>query len=553
MLLTITYRGEHSDELGYLLHKNPARAQQFALSFGRAYVFYPEVTETQTTAAVLLDLNPVDLARGKAGSASGGLFDYVNDRPYVASSFMSNALVKIFSTAMSGRCEKRPQLAEKTLDLEAKLTMLPCRGEADLVRRIFEPLGYEVNYESFILDEEYPDWGESDYLNVSLRGTVRLCELLNHLYVLIPVFDRQKHYWMADEEVAKLLRHGEGWLAGHPERTMIINRYLNKRKSLVNTAFRRLVETEEPEEAEEPEAEDEAGEPAADIMDEAGIGRTAADYIEEAETGAKANGTEKTFTAAAASTEKTETCETADGVSEGRAAAATEEPRAEDGGERAAELDDTRREQLERKEKKLSLNKRRLEAAAEMVRRCGASSVIDMGCGEGQLLALLLNQKQLTRIAGTDVSVSALERAEQRLHLERMPEAKRKKLRLFQGALTYRDKRFEGYDAACVIEVIEHLDPERLSAFERVVFEFAAPQTVVLTTPNAEYNVNYEGLAEDDLRHSDHRFEWSRKQFRNWTQAVCEAFGYTCEFFDIGDVDEVSGTPTQMGVFTRCE
>lgn len=230
------------------------------MSFGRAYVFYSKAEEPECTAALLIDLNPVDLARGKVGSTEGGLFDYINDRPYVASSFMSTALSKVYSTAMSGRCSAHPELAISPLDLEAQITMLPCRGDAELVRRIFEPLGYTVSFESFILDEKFSEWGSSDYMNLTIRGKVKLCDLLNHLYVLIPVFDKQKHYWMSDDEVEKLLRHGEGWLSTHPEMKLITRRYFNKKKSLANRAIEQLLDTEEIESAvEETPVESEVG------------------------------------------------------------------------------------------------------------------------------------------------------------------------------------------------------------------------------------------------------------------------------------------------------
>jgi hypothetical protein len=127
MLLTITYNGENVSDLGYLLHKNPARPQTIELSFGKAHVFYPEVSAERCTAALLLDIDPLDLARGKEGSGSGGLFDYVNDRPYVSSSFMCTAISQAFGTAMSGRCEKRQALADTPLRLSARITMLPCK------------------------------------------------------------------------------------------------------------------------------------------------------------------------------------------------------------------------------------------------------------------------------------------------------------------------------------------------------------------------------------------------------------------------------------------
>jgi 3' terminal RNA ribose 2'-O-methyltransferase Hen1 len=481
MLLTITYRGEQATDLGFLLHKNPARAQMFDMSFGHAYVFYPKAEDTECTAALLIDLNPVDLARGKVGSNEGGPFDYINDRPYVASSFMSTTLSKVYSTAMAGRCDKRSELAASALDLEARITVLPCRGETELVRRIFEPLGYAVTFESYPLDEKFPEWGESDYINLTLRGKLRLCDLLNHLYVLIPVFDKQKHYWMTDDEVEKLLRHGEGWLSAHPEMRYITRRYFNRKKSFANRAIERLLDTDEIENAvEETPAENE--------------GTLSEPEAVEAETSSR-----------------------------------------------------------EVKEKRQSLNDRRLDAVVRAVRDCGAKSVADLGCGEGRLLSRLIDENRITKLTGLDVSVYALERAKNRLHLDRVAEYKRDKLSLIQGSLTYRDKRIEGFDAVCVTEVVEHMDIDRLFAFERVVFEFAAPRTVILTTPNKEYNKNYERMCAETMRHHDHRFEWTRAEFRKWSENVCRRFGYSVVRSDIGEPDEVAGAPTQMGVFTKCE
>ncbi|MDR1193819.1 MAG: 3' terminal RNA ribose 2'-O-methyltransferase Hen1 [Peptococcaceae bacterium] len=502
MLLTITYRGEQATDLGFLLHKNPTRAQVFDMSFGRAYVFYPKAGDTECTAALLLDLNPVDLARGKVGSTEGGLFDYINDRPYVASSFMSTALSKIYSTAMSGRCDKRPELAASALDLEAGITMLPCRGETELVHRIFEPLGYAVNFAGYSLDEKFPEWGESDYVNLTVRGKVRLCDLLNHLYVLIPVFDKQKHYWMTDDEVEKLTRHGEGWLSSHPEMKYITRRYFNRKKGLASQAIERLLDTDEIESAVE-------GAPAESA---------AADEAEGATEGAAADATEGA-------------------AAEGKAGAAAES------GPKAKEV----------KEKRAPLNDQRLAAVVQAVRDCGAKSVADLGCGEGRLLARLMNENQVTKLTGLDVSLYALERAKGRLRLDRVAEYKRDKVTLIQGSLTYRDKRIEGFDAVCVVEVMEHMDIDRLPAFERVVFEFAAPRTVILTTPNEEYNKNYELMSGGDKRHHDHRFEWTRAEFRQWSESVCQRFGYSVAYLDVGETDETAGAPTQMGVFTKCE
>jgi 3' terminal RNA ribose 2'-O-methyltransferase Hen1 len=209
-------------------------------------------------------------------------------------------------------------------------------------------------------------------------------------------------------------------------------------------------------------------------------------------------------------------------------------------------------EAWEKPEKKLNLNTQRLGSVVAALKNCGAKSVIDIGCGEGNLLSLLIKERQFSRIAGVDVSHVALERSNDKLKLDRAGDSLRERITLFQGSLTYKDDRFEGYDAACVIEVIEHLDIPRLAAFERVLFEFTRPRTVVLTTPNREYNVKYDNLYDDGLRHGDHRFEWTRAEFRKWATQVSEKHGYIVQFSEIGEADEALGAPTQMGVFTIC-
>jgi 3' terminal RNA ribose 2'-O-methyltransferase Hen1 len=209
-------------------------------------------------------------------------------------------------------------------------------------------------------------------------------------------------------------------------------------------------------------------------------------------------------------------------------------------------------ESEDKPDKKLNLNTRRLGSVVAALKTYGVKRVIDIGCGEGNLLNLLVKERQFTNIAGVDVSHIALERASEKLKLERAGDSIRERIQLFQGSLTYKDSRFSGYDAACVVEVIEHLDVPRLAAFERVLFEFAKPPVVVLTTPNKEYNTNYDFLYEDDLRHGDHRFEWSRAEFRYWANQTAEKFGYIVQFSEIGDADETHGAPTQMGVFTIC-
>jgi len=472
MLLTITTTHRPATDLGYLLHKHPGRAQRFALTFGTAHVVYPEASDERCTAALLLDVDPVALVRGRRGpEGDGGLLaQYVNDRPYVASSFLSVALSDVFRSAMAGSSSERAALAATSIPLEARLAVVPSRGGEGLLRRLFEPLGYAVEVQPHLLDETVPEWGTSRYFTVTLTAVTRLSALLTHLYVLVPVLDDEKHYWVGDDEVDKLLRHGEGWLAAHPERELITRRYLRHQRSLVRDAIGRLV------------TEEEGGEE-----------------------------------------------ETAEGTT-------------------ATERRDAEEEAIERP---LSLNVQRLATVLGALRASGAASVVDLGCGEARLLRLLLDDRQFARIVGMDVSWRTLEVAAERLKLDRLPPKQRERITLLHGSLLYRDERLAGFDAAAVVEVIEHLDPPRLAAFERVAFEHARPGTVVVTTPNAEYNVRWPTLPAGRFRHRDHRFEWTRMQFQEWAGRVAERFGYAVRFAPVGPVDEEVGSPTQLGIFTR--
>lgn len=466
MLLTISTTHEPATDLGYLLHKHPERCQSFDLSFGQAHVFYPEVSEQRTSAALLLDVDPVGMVRGKSRGQSFLLGHYVNDRPYVASSFLSVAISQVFASAMAGRCKDRPELVKTPIPLMAQIDVLPVRGGDGLVQRLFEPLGYKVETTRHALDEKFPEWGESPYSSVTIAGTKALSELLTHLYVLIPVFDNGKHYFVGDDELEKLLEKGAGWLASHPEKEQITRRYLRHQSSLYREALARLVE-EEP------------------IGDE-----------NEAATGL----------------------------------------------EHEAAL-----------EQAASLNEQRHGTMLAALRGSGARSVLDLGCGEGKLLRDLLADRQFERIVGIDVSIRSLEVAQRRLKLERIPDRQAERIKLIHGSLMYRDQRLANFDAAAVVEVIEHLDPPRLAAFERVLFEFARPGTVVLTTPNREYNVKWETLPAGTFRHADHRFEWTRQEFQEWANHVAGRYAYSVRFVPVGPVDEVVGSPTQMGVFERNE
>jgi len=464
MLLTLTTTHSPATDLGYLLAKNPARVQSFDLAFGRAVVFYPEANEDRCTAALVLDVDPVALSRGRRGSGGQPLEPYVNDRPYVASSFLSVAIAQVFGSALGGRSRERPELVSLPIPLSAHLPALPCRDGQSFLRRLFEPLGYVVEATQHTLDPAFPEWGHSPYFAVTLTGTMCVSELLGHLYVLIPVLDDRKHYWVGEDEIDKLLRHGAGWLTRHPEQEAIARQYLKHRHSLTHEALARL-RSEDGLDADDGEAADDAAE------------------------------------------------------------SAIEAP--------------------------LRLNEQRLAVVIEVLRDSGARRVLDLGCGEGNLLRELLRERQFEEIVGLDVSHRALENAQRRLHLTEMSDRERARIQLLHGSLTYRDRRLDGYDAAAVVEVIEHLDVPRLDAFVRALFGSARPAVVIVTTPNAEYNALWSTLPAGHARHRDHRFEWTRPEFAEWADATSARFGYTVELQAIGAQDPVLGSPTQMGVFRR--
>ncbi|QOV34943.1 3' terminal RNA ribose 2'-O-methyltransferase Hen1 [Streptomyces ferrugineus] len=476
MFLTITTTGtpeRPATDLGFLLHKHPEKAQAFSTSYGTAHVLYPEAEAERCTAALLLEVDAVALVRrgkgkGRGGAPDAALAQYVNDRPYAASSLLAVALSAVFSSAMRGVCHARPERAAEALPLCIEVPALPARGGPELVRRLFEPLGWAVTVEPVPLDLRFPEWGDSRYVRLVLESeALTLAEALRHLYVLLPVLDDAKHYWVASDEVDKLLRVGAGWLPDHPEQKLITSRYLSRRWSLTREAMERL-ELVRLAEADDSEVED---------------------------------------------------------------------------------IDNAVEAESETEEKPTPLAVQRRDAIVAALKASGATRVLDLGCGQGQLVQALLKDPAFTEIAGVDVSMRALTIAGRRLKLDRMGERQASRVKLFQGSLAYTDSRLKGYDAAVLSEVVEHVDLPRLPALEYAVFGSARPKTVLVTTPNVEYNVRWESLPAGHVRHGDHRFEWTREEFRAWARAVAERHGYGVEFVPVGPDDPEVGPPTQMAIF----
>lgn len=457
MLLQITTTHTPATDIGYLLHKHPNKFQSIKLSHGQAHIFYPEATEAQATLCLLLDIDPIDMVRGNKNLMGKNftLGQYVNDRPYIASSFMSTALSKAFSTAMNGTCSGKPELVDQKLPFEVKISVISApKGGETLIRKLFEPLGYEVTLTHHTLDPKFPEWGDSKYYTLSLKNTITTQALLSHLYVIFPVLDNEKHYYISENEIEKLLAKGQGWLKEHPEKEQIIHRYLGNFRSLSRQALAQL------------------------------------------------DGTENTQTT-------TETQE----------------------------------------ERKPTLHEIRLNTVLQELKDSEAETVLDLGCGEGKLLRLLIKQKQFTKIVGMDISYQQLTKAKEKLYWKDMSDKQKERIDLFQGALTYRDKRLDGYDAAALVEVIEHLDTNRLHALEQILFKHSKPKTVIITTPNQEYNTLFETMEHGEMRHTDHRFEWTRQEFQAWANTIAQTHNYTVHYKPIGEEDPKVGAPSQMAIF----
>ena len=463
MLLTITNTSQPVSRLGYLMHKHPDKWQTFDLSFGKAHVFYPINTNSECSIALLIDIDPIELIRNKKlTSNSFALRHYVNDRPYVASSFTAVAINKVFRSALAGNCKDKPEAVGQSLELTVKLSCVSAKGGAAIIEELFQPLGYQLVIEPIPLDEKFPEWERKRYFSLELKHCLPLKEVLRHLYVLIPVLDSEKHYFISNDEVDKLVDKAGEWLPNHPKKDLITKRYFSRQRSFIKEALDRLVDQEGLEENEESKA----------VEQEVVI------------------------------------------------------------------------------EQSLSLHQQRLALVAEKIKSLGAKTVVDVGCGEGKLIKLLLKES-IKKVVGMDVSTRALEMAHRKLYLDRMTPLQRDRIQLIQGGLTYKDKRLEGFDAMACVEVIEHLDEPRLAAFKKVVFQYSKPKAVIITTPNQEYNVIFESLPTGTFRHKDHRFEWTREQFETWGDEIAEDFDYNVDYFPIGSIDDRHGAPSQMALFTK--
>ncbi|MCB9396207.1 MAG: 3' terminal RNA ribose 2'-O-methyltransferase Hen1 [Acidobacteria bacterium] len=458
MLLQIAVQGVEANQIGYLLHKNPANLHHRRLSFGEGWVFFDTNEKNRVSFNLYVEVDPIRLSRQLDQSPSFDLKPYVNDRPYVANSYLSVALNVFFRSAIAELDSDSKPHAKTEHTVTVHLPVVSMRGDASIFQRVFEPLGYGIQLQKLPFADPYLDPDRSPLYALTLSVQAPIGLVLRHLYVLIPVLDKDKHYFVGSDEIEKLLRAGQGWLENHPAKELITQRYL---------LF-------------------------------SGLSKQALSRIEKKEEALPDQDDSEPFV-----------------------------------------------------EKKIHLNELRIQRVVEMLLAQKASQVLDMGCGSGTLLQHLLSERSITKLTGVDASINVLQIAERKLKLDRLSTRMRQKIQLIQSGLTYRDARLLGHDAIALIEVIEHLDSWRLKDLTQVIFDYLKPRLLIVTTPNREYNALFENMPADSLRHSDHRFEWTRSEFTEWCQEQCKEWEYQVEFSGIGPEHEQYGCPTQMGVFTK--
>lgn len=466
MILIISAVGKDCQKLSYLLQKSPFVVGEFDVGASfKTYVFFPEYSEERTTCAVMFDMNSIELVKSlKAHDrhATYSLFDYINDRPYVSSSFTCSIISDVFRSALNGKCREYPDLPNQEFDLSARF-YVSMKTKDDLIKELFEPLGYELSYstERPPVDSMYEQFGESPYYDVTISRRETVKDLLSHLYILIPILDKMRHYGPSSDEVKKIMKIGDSWLKDHPSKKKIVGRYFGKKKELATSVLDRL--------------EDQ-------IKDEQRIDENSDDE----------------------------------------------------------------------KETRTPLAGQRRKAIIRTLREHNVKTVLDLGCSTGKLSFELIDTPGIVKVTGADISARAIEKAvlEKRIH-KKMTEDQKSRLDFVIASAIYRDLRFSAFDAIVLQEVIEHFDSWKLRVAEDVVFKYSGPRVVVVTTPNIEYNVLFENLENGKLRHRDHKFEFTRGQFKEWANRICKQFGYTVSFEDIGEFVENIGTQTQMAVFVR--
>lgn len=453
MQLTIKAIGENSRVISYLLSKNPSNLYDRDEKGSRVRLVYTAFTEEETELLIYVTPDPVELVRNSPNTFD--ITQYINDREFAVSSLFCSYIKSALATALNG---KPKDDFIKWVDYKFDLILGFGPVASDLpdavIESIFTPIGYEVKIERGITDYSFKLKSRSSARYINLTGRQTLQNAIRHLFILIPVLDNYKHYYMDKSEVDKLERYGTGWLDDHPMRDLIIKRALK---------FKELIS-----EVASPKKED---------------------------------------------------------LLQGDS------------------------EPVEESEIKVRLNEQRYQTIVDIVTKLPQKeTVVDFGSGEGKLsvrLGFIPGVKEVLAVEPSQVSQL---RAIRKIDKVRSSEGFVAPTQVW-GSLFYFDTRLCDKDVMILSEVIEHIDEYRLAPIIETVFAQYSPKTLIINTPNYEYNVVFE--MKDNLRHSDHRFEWTREQFSLWCKELGARYNYSVNIGGIGEEDTDHGFPTQIAIFSK--
>ncbi|MGE6488602.1 3' terminal RNA ribose 2'-O-methyltransferase Hen1 [Paenisporosarcina sp. NPDC076898] len=447
MQLSIQASGDNVQAISYLLSKNPNNLYERNHKGHLVRLFYSKFTETELEVTIFVTPDPIELVKNNSNSYD--ITHYINDREFAVSSIFCSFIRSALGTALNGQPkEEHLMWVNHPFSFNFEFGPVVSSLSDEKLMNLFEPIGYEVTINRPEIEYSFPIKTKSSARYLSIKGMKTLQEGLRHLFVLIPVIDNYKHYFIDEKEIEKLERYGEGWLDQHPLRDLIYRQALRFKEiySLVENSSK----------------------------------------------------------------------------------------------------DEKKVEPV----KKVRLNELRYEKIVNTVSQMKPRSVIDFGSGEGKLSVQLGFVEGITEILAVEPSEAASLKA-----LERFNKVKNKEKfvipELLWGSLFYYDERLKDKDVIILCEVIEHIDETRLPKAMDTLLDDYQPPALIITTPNREYNELYD--MEEHLRHNDHRFEWTRAEFRQWCTERNHSNDYELQFDGIGEEHASHGFPTQMCIFKRKE
>jgi 3' terminal RNA ribose 2'-O-methyltransferase Hen1 len=447
MQLTIQASGDNVQAISYLLAKNPNNLYERNHKGHLVRLFYSKFTETELEVTIFVTPDPIEMVKNNSNSYD--ITHYINDREFAVSSIFCSFIRSALGTALNGQPkEEHLKWVNHPFSFNFEFGPVVSSLSDEKLMNLFEPIGYEVTINRPEIEYSFPIKTKSSARYLSIKGMKTLQEGLRHLFVLIPVIDNYKHYFIDEKEIEKLERYGEGWLEQHPLRDLIYRQALRFKEiySLVENSSK----------------------------------------------------------------------------------------------------DEKKVEPV----KKVRLNELRYEKIVNAVSQMKPRSVVDFGSGEGKLSVQLGFVEGITEILAVEPSESASLKA-----LERFNKVKNKEKfvipELLWGSLFYYDERLKDKDVIILCEVIEHIDETRLPKAMDTLLHDYQPGALIITTPNREYNELYD--MEEHLRHNDHRFEWTRAEFRQWCTERNYSNDYELLFDGIGEEHPSHGFPTQMCIFKRKE